>query len=249
MPDHVVNGIADDTGAAGAGRAATAGWLGKLACLGDFASRRLAPEFTQACDAWLAGGLEASRAQLGEHWLEVYLTSPLWRFAWAPGVLDERWWFGVMMPSVDRVGRYFPLLIAQACAEAPRSSNDLDRLDRWFTQLAEAALATLQPDATLERFESALTATPPWQVPAPPCSAQPVIGAAKQWPDRSRHVVPAGMTLAQSLQQVGTFDTLQRFQGCSVWWPSQPGDGDGSLSVAVGLPAAGSFVHLLEGVW
>jgi type VI secretion system protein ImpM len=245
-----VNGPANDKDAPGAaGAGTTAGWFGKLACLGDFASRRLAPEFTQACDAWLSRCVEASRAQLGERWLDAYLTSPLWRFAWAPGVLDARWWFGVMMPSVDQVGRYFPLLVAQPCLEAPRSGPDLDRLERWFEQLADAALATLQPGATLERFESALAATPPWQMPTAPRAAQLVIGAPKQWPDRSRHAVPAGMTLAQSLQQVGTFDTLRRFQGCSVWWPSRPGGNDGSLSVAVGLPAASSFVHLLEGAW
>ena len=78
-----MNGLANDQDTGGV--ETTAGWFGKLACLGDFASRRLAPDFTQACDAWLSRCVEASRAQLGERWLETYLTSPLWRFAWAPG--------------------------------------------------------------------------------------------------------------------------------------------------------------------
>ena len=40
------------------------GWYGKMAMLGDFASRRLPQEFIDACDAWLARGVEMSRAQL-----------------------------------------------------------------------------------------------------------------------------------------------------------------------------------------
>jgi len=238
-----VNGSAD------AAPPEAAGWFGKLACLGDFASRRLPHEFTQVCDAWLSRGVEASRAQLGERWLEVYLTSPLWRFAWAPGVLDARWWFGVMMPSVDGVGRYFPLLIAQPRLEAPRSTPDLDRLERWFEQLAQAALATLQPGATLERFESDLARAPAWPVPEALPAARPLVGAAVQRPDHIRHPVPAGMTLAECLRQIGAADALRRFQGCSSWWPLRPGGSDSGLSVAVGLPAAESFAQLLEGVW
>ena len=238
MPDHAVNGAAD------AAPTEPAGWFGKLACLGDFASRRLPPEFTQACDAWLSRGIEASRARLGARWLDVYLTSPLWRYAWAPGVLDARWWFGMLMPSVDNVGRYFPLLIAQPCNEAPHRTEDLDRLERWFTQLAQAALATLQPGATLERFESELASAPAWPSPAPPLA-----WAEAQWPDRMHHPMPSGVTLAQDLQRLGAFETLQRFRSCTLWWPLRPGNSDSGLSVAVGLPAAESFAQLLEGAW
>ena len=72
-----------------------------LASLGDFATRRLPQDSARLLDGWLAQGVDTSRAQLGERWLNVYLTSPLWRFAWAPGVLDASWWFGLLMPSVD----------------------------------------------------------------------------------------------------------------------------------------------------
>jgi hypothetical protein len=38
--------------AGAADRAAPAGWYGKLACLGDFASRRLSREFIERWDGW-----------------------------------------------------------------------------------------------------------------------------------------------------------------------------------------------------
>ncbi|MBC7957519.1 MAG: type VI secretion system-associated protein TagF, partial [Cytophagales bacterium] len=136
------------------------GWYGKLPMLGDFAGRRLPQNFVDACDAWLARGVEQSRAQLGERWLDVYLTGPIWRFAWAPGVVDEKWWLGVMMPSVDKVGRYFPLLIAREAAALPATAEGLNQLQAWYGHLGASALGTLRPGATLEDFESTLARAP-----------------------------------------------------------------------------------------
>ena len=89
-----------------------AGWYGKLPCLGDFASRRLDAEFITPWDAWLQRCIATSRQQLGEQWLDIYLTSPMWRFILAPGICGERACAGVLLPSVDKVGRYFPLTFA-----------------------------------------------------------------------------------------------------------------------------------------
>ena len=219
-------------------------WFGKIASLGDFASRRLSQDVTQAFDAWLARCVDTSRSQLGERWMNVYLTSPLWRFALAPGVLDARWWFGVLMPSVDNVGRYFPLLVTQSCGEAPHDAEGLNQLEYWFAHVARAALGTLQPDGSLEQFEAELALAPrlPSSEPAAPWPAA-------QWPERSRHELAGGVTLAQCMQQLAVVESLRRFRGCSLWWSLRPGAGASSLSTAVGLPAADSFIHLLEGTW
>ena len=56
--------------------------------------RTAAGTWLRACDGWLAVALQGARERLGERWLEVYLTAPLLRFAWAPGVVDGQWWFG-----------------------------------------------------------------------------------------------------------------------------------------------------------
>jgi type VI secretion system protein ImpM len=106
-----------------------AGWFGKLAVLGDFASRRLAPDWVNACDEWLSACIEASRRDLGERWTEIYLAAPVWRFAWGPGIVDERWWFGVLMPSCDSVGRYFPLVVTQVRNLPPTDRIALDHLE------------------------------------------------------------------------------------------------------------------------
>jgi len=224
------------------------GWYGKMAMLGDFASRRLPQEFVDACDAWLAQGVDASRARLGERWLEVYLTGPIWRFAWAPGVLPggegRPWWLGVLMPSVDKVGRYFPLLIARQASALPGTAEGLQGLEAWYAHLSATALNTLRPGATLEDFESALARAPVAGDAAfvPPAAAQPL-------PGRLRHTLPGATSLLTWAQGLLVGDALQRFAGHSLWWPDHADSPDHSLSVAPGLPSAQQFAELLEGRW
>ena len=88
------------------------GAFGKMPALGDFFRLNLPRDFVDAWDGWLQEELAGSRASLGEHWLDCYLVGPLWRFALGPGLCETRAYAGVMMPSVDRVGRYFPLTVA-----------------------------------------------------------------------------------------------------------------------------------------
>lgn len=124
--------------------------------LGDFAHRRLPHGVTNTCDAWLMQCMQASREQLAEQWPQAYLAAPIWRFEWECGVVNGDHWFGVLMPSVDRVGRYFPLVITQAFEEPPTTES----LDAWFEHLSHAAADTLQGDANLDDFEAALARAP-----------------------------------------------------------------------------------------
>ena len=61
------------------------GFYGKLPSHGDFLRRRVSDAFVDAWDAWLRECLAASRTALGDRWLDVYLTSPAWRFVCAAG--------------------------------------------------------------------------------------------------------------------------------------------------------------------
>ena len=61
------------------------GVYGKLPTHGDFLRRRTTDAFVAGWDAWLQAGMSASQAALGDRWLDVYLTSPAWRFVCAAG--------------------------------------------------------------------------------------------------------------------------------------------------------------------
>lgn len=131
-----------------------AGWYGKLPVLGDFAQRRLPPEFVEPWDAWLAAGLADWQGR-DEGWLDQYLAGSTWRFVLSPGVIGAPAWAGVLMPSCDRVGRYFPLCIAQAIT-LPISDTGAQGLLDWLLKLDDLAVDALHEDWPVDQFEAEL---------------------------------------------------------------------------------------------
>jgi type VI secretion system protein ImpM len=93
-------------------RGAALGCFGKIPAHGDFIRLGLPRDFIDCWDAWISLMLTTSRDTLGQNWLATWLEAPIWRFALAPGVCGAGAAIGAWMPSVDRVGRYFPLTIA-----------------------------------------------------------------------------------------------------------------------------------------
>ena len=142
------------------------GFYGKLPSEGDFVTRRLPWEFTSVWDDWLQQGMQASRAALGERWLELYLSAPIWRFQVAPGVCGPSGWRGLFFASVDRVGRYFPLTLAFADAAAAGLAALSAEPQAWIA-LEDAALAALEPTLPVAEFDRLMEAlAPPPDAPA-----------------------------------------------------------------------------------
>ena len=85
-------------------------FYGKLPWVGDFIVRNL--DFTQhrQIDRWLSAGLSMLRDS-DPDWLDAYLSAPVWNFILPAGVFGEQAMCGAIMPSVDKVGRYFPFIL------------------------------------------------------------------------------------------------------------------------------------------
>lgn len=194
------------------------GWFGKLPHLGDFASRRLPEAFVRRWDRWLQRGLVAARAELGERWLGVYLVAPVLRFWLAPGLAGQVAWAGLMMPSVDRVGRHFPLTVAQPLAPLAAALAAHD----WFAALDGCARRVLDVHYTVEDFEQALAAL------APPAPA----GADAD-----------AQALAARCLDDGPGDSAIG----SLWWCGDAGP-DSEFRRFDALPPASAFVALLGGM-
>lgn len=123
---------------------ATVGMFGKLPAHGDFVQRNIPNAFIEVWDEWLMRCLQSSREALGDQWLDVYLTSPIWRFALSPGAVDTNAWAGIIMPSVDSVGRYYPLTVV---LRLPKQVNVIDLVSaqmQWFEKLETLALRGLE---------------------------------------------------------------------------------------------------------
>ena len=138
--------------------AALPGWFGKLPGMGDFAHRRLPESFRSVWDQWLQRGLARLRDRHAD-WTEHYLEAPVWCFALGPKVAGEGAWIGVLMPSVDGVGRYFPFTLA---VELDASVGEMLRGDalrsalQWWANGTRAALEGLEGDLDALRFDAVL---------------------------------------------------------------------------------------------
>ena len=223
--------------------AAPPGWYGKLPWLGDFASRRLEASFIDPWDAWLASGLLALREAAPDSWLDAYLSSPSWRFLLMPGVLPgaagASGWAGVLMPSVDRVGRYFPLTVVLPLGpREPAHSGQMGALWGWLARLDELARDALHDDWSADRLEEELARM-----------ALPDLGAAA-----AAGVEPpggAGLLVecapgSDAAAQIGSEAQAlwaPRATG-RAWWQARPDDAPARLLLSRGLPAASTLGRL-----
>lgn len=123
------------------------GAYGKIPGLGDFLRIGVGSDFVMAWDRWLQQMLQEARMGLGHAWEGCYMSAPIWRFTLTPGLAGRYPVFGVMMPSVDRVGRQFPLtLMARGDGAAEATYQDLE----------EIALSALEDDMTPAALQVAL---------------------------------------------------------------------------------------------
>jgi type VI secretion system protein ImpM len=89
----------------------------------------------------------------------VYLTFPVWRFLLPVGVLGSTAWTGVLMPSVDRVGRYFPLTLATPLNRSDFDGLGLDDLEVLLKGLEYAGLAGLDGEH-IDQFDLRIRGLP-----------------------------------------------------------------------------------------
>lgn len=132
------------------------GLFGKLPSHGDFVARNLPPALRVGWEAWLDAGLDRSRQMLGDKWLEIYLSSPVWNFAVASGCCGGQPFAGVMIPSVDRIGRYFPLSILAALSPQYSAAEIALGGKVWFERIEALALSCLADDFEFASFEQKL---------------------------------------------------------------------------------------------
>jgi len=180
----------------------TPGWFGKLPGSGDFAHRRLSEVFRAAWDRWLQAGMTRLRGRHAD-WTERYLKAPLWFFVLGDGVIGGQSWLGVLMPSVDAVGRYFPLTIVDELVWAPTELHGqvLARAQQWWALAAQAAF-----DRLLQLFSNAIVSGGGDSASA---MALPEFGQSLWFTDPSGE---AGLGMAtQGLPQDEQFDALFGF--------------------------------------
>jgi len=220
------------------------GFFGKLPGHGDFIYRDLPTQFMEVWDNWLQLFISSSQEQIGEGWLDIYLTSPIWRFALSEGVIDESAWMGIVLPSVDRVGRYFPFTIA---TRLPANSNpiaDISTQLEWFENCEEIALQALNDELSLEEIVASVQ------------RQSLVSDDTYVRNNQALHHSPLLMRMEfeeQSAQAVLPFmmDTCLRhsFSSYSVWSTKGSEYVEPCMFVSQAMPAITGIAAMLDGQW
>jgi type VI secretion system protein ImpM len=173
-----------------------AGFYGKLPARGDFIRAGLPRDFTDPWDDWLQIVLAGSQSMMGEAWLPAFLEAPVWRFTMPAGMCGAQSALGLMLPSVDRAGRYFPLTFAALSGNgvAPEAG------EAWLDVCEAAGRDALEQDTPPQELAE-LLGSPDLAV------AATGIAEAVWWSEGSTRVQPARM-LMRSLPNAATYAAM-----------------------------------------
>ncbi len=207
------------------------GYFGKFPGYRDFVQRGLPPAFTDRWGRWLRSVMDAGNTRLGEEWLDVYLNSPVWRFAIRDPELGPGMWLGALMPSLDARQRYFPLSVV-LCLEPQPPFQLMRKAETFLAALEVAMVATLQepyPDTVefAELFQALVESS------ATDCL-------------RESGETAAGETLEQqALHGLDQF-VAQSSEPVSVWHAANVASARERLAVFASLPDPMEFIGLQE---
>jgi type VI secretion system protein ImpM len=231
------------------------GFFGKLPCNGDFLQRRMPQLFLEAWDPWLQECVHESRKALQEKWLPTFLTSPLWRFVLPDSVCGSGAYAGLLAPSVDRVGRYFPLTIV---AQIDIATNPLEFATQqvaWFDALESLVIQAMEePSLDLDWFDAQVAELGHQLDEHGKDIAENFtdLFERSEFPKggTSWRVPLGGIGALQSAINVFAYRELSaQLRPASVWWT------EGSEAVSAcwlsvrGLPAPERFAAMLSGGW
>ncbi|HEX5636709.1 MAG TPA: type VI secretion system-associated protein TagF [Gammaproteobacteria bacterium] len=220
------------------------GLFGKLPAHGDFIHRNLPSDVMNTWDEWLQHYIASSREQMGEAWLNIYLTSPVWRFVFSPGVLDNNSWAGMMIPSVDRVGRYFPFTVL---TKLPAKFNPLEFLPQngaWFDQIENVLIDALETELTVDDIMQSIDT---FQINVENAYErnQAVSGNSSQ-----AVKMMSNMDLPQSMYSFLLDASLRKAHASYSVWSTQGSERVEPCIFSVqGLPAIDGIPAMLDGEW
>lgn len=215
------------------------GLFGKLPQKRDFVALGIPHAVLHPFETWLQSAVAASRSELGRDWEEHFLVAPIWRF-WLGHEILGQMCAGALMPSVDKVGRFFPLAIMHVSAPGEEGVPPVcEPLDQWYRQIERRLLSVLGDDAEIEvaGLIDGLAGLGD-RSPPPDPAGEPFKGGLI-WTGE------AGSSVADLLGSVLTADYWRAAAGRSFWWTEGGSEGRPALHVRAGLPDPYFFTRML----
>ncbi|NVK15854.1 MAG: type VI secretion system-associated protein TagF [Rhodobacteraceae bacterium] len=172
------------------------GAFGKMPSAGDFFRLNTPGGFVRVWDTWLQQVMLDGKTAYGAGFDAHYMSAPIWRFSLPAGLAGAAPVWGVMMPSVDRVGRRFPLTLVAARTAADQTGLGHLGAEPLFERLEDLALDALEDTMTKDRLAEQLASMPVPEGVQP--AAMDVVMAGPLGPERLKASDP-------------------RLAGCSLW--------------------------------
>lgn len=219
------------------------GLYGKLPAKRDFIAVGASRGFLGVWEPWMQSGLSASRLALGSAWQPAFLRAPIWRF-WLGARICGAPVLGAFMPSVDGIGRYFPLtLFDRAGADDPVAPPEYETFEGWFER-AEAVLLSALADGT--RFEDLTEMAGRLPSPESPCP-DPVEAGAVRARDGSLVALADAGAFGRVMAALRPADRGRVHGGMSYWWTAGGDDFPPRAVACLGMPAPELFSGMLTG--
>lgn len=226
------------------------GYYGKMPSQGDFMHLNLPRGFIDVWDDWQMAAMAYSKEQLGKNWLDTYLTSPIYRFILSSGICGQYTVIGVSMPSVDSVGRYYPLVLGAAMNDI--SPFNVINQTTWFDQAENLILSVLNDDFNRDNFTQAIKGLDTILPNANnSVSTQPYTGNHSPMGKSIQIRKPFSSTEELPEQMPNILHELlsEYCHAYSLWWTSGSEHVAPSFLISQGLPTLEGTPALLSGHW
>lgn len=216
------------------------GYCGKIPSKGDFIQSDFDFDFLSIWSEWLQSVIAVSKEQLEQNWLDCYLTSPIWHFSLSPGVCGESAYIGTVIPSVDRVSRYFPFtVVAKHDLTAVQAWHE----NEWDTDFENKILEVLEDDLNIDVWFDSLSD----QIEFKNTSDISISNLESSDSIKKGWVIKGegSSSILWLMHQQYT----QHFGDYSIWWTAGSDLIEPCLIITDGLPQVSQFVSMLDGQW
>jgi type VI secretion system protein ImpM len=148
------------------------------------------------------------------------------------------------MPSVDGVGRYYPLTVfASAEGGAAIPPPEFEPQDSWFDAMEGLLLSALDEGARYEAFTAAVSAAEPPSTSGPAAAVDGLV----RLPDGSIVVPAPPDKVRERLAAIRTQDHAHAYAAATFWW-TRGGDGFEPIAIAATrMPHPQLFSAMLTG--
>lgn len=210
------------------------GIYGKHPGFGDFIAAGLPDSCLNPLGDWMQAALGEWRAQVGESWQSRFDRSPRLNFWVGPALIGGEALRGVWIPSRDKTGRRFPLIVGQSTnGPAPVMDSSQE-----FYLAASAVLSALvdsggfDPRDVAGRLQSELPAQAP-------------VVEQPGWPTFWAHNPELGPE--PLLNNLRSADHAHAVTARSYWWFADESSGASGVLGCQGLPGLSELDWLLAG--